>query len=426
MPTPDISVPRRQAALALADQIAESVAHLPDAAELVPEWRDQSLSKGAAGIAVLHAVQARAGIGGRDLAHAWLSRAARNALNTGPSAGLWWGAPAVAFAIAVTAPDNPESGPPGGHYQSARRALDTAVADLTRARLQAAADRIAAAVRPPRAEYDLVSGLTGLGAYLLHRAPAGGLLRDVLTYLTRLADPVSAGDDAGAGVPGWWTSDIPLGRPEERFAGGHGDLGVAHGITGPLALLSLAMRRGITVPGQADAIDRICRWLDHWQQDGPAGSWWPMRVPWPDVRAEQTTEDGPARPSWCYGTPGITRAQQLAGLALGDTDRQHRAERVLLACVSDPAQLGQLTDPALCHGWAGLVATVWHAAADASSPALASRLPGLVDTLITRTETAGACPPWLIEGTAGVAVTLHILTHPSTAPAGWPTCLLLS
>jgi hypothetical protein len=31
-------------------------------------------------------------------------------------------------------------------------------------------------------------------------------------------------------APGWWTSDIPAGKPPDRFRSGHADLGVAHGI----------------------------------------------------------------------------------------------------------------------------------------------------------------------------------------------------
>ncbi|MGH3701089.1 MAG: hypothetical protein ACRDRU_29635 [Pseudonocardiaceae bacterium] len=34
-------------------------------------------------------------------------------------------------------------------------------------------------------------------------------------------------------------------------------------------------------------------------------------------RPQQTT---PMRPSWCYSTPGLARAQQLAGQATADTD----------------------------------------------------------------------------------------------------------
>lgn len=44
-------------------------------------------------------------------------------------------------------------------------------------------------------------------------------------------------------------------------------------------------------------------------------------------------------------------------------------------CVADPVQLDRIIDPALCHGWAGVLATVWCAAADARSPDLRGHLP---------------------------------------------------
>lgn len=63
---------------------------------------------------------------------------------------------------------------------------------------------------------------------------------------------------------------------------------------------------------------------------------------------------GPQRPSWCYGTPGLARAQQLAALALTDPRRQQLAEHALAGYVSDVRQLSQLRDASVCHGWAGL------------------------------------------------------------------------
>lgn len=38
------------------------------------------------------------------------------------------------------------------------------------------------------------------------------------------------------------------------MSGGHADLGMTHGISGPLALLALAMRRGVTVAGHAAGV----------------------------------------------------------------------------------------------------------------------------------------------------------------------------
>jgi hypothetical protein len=136
-------------------------------------------------------------------------------------------------------------------------------------------------------------------------------------------------------------------------------------------------------------------------------------------------QPGPARPSWCYGTPGLARAQQLAGLALPDPARQEMAEHALARCLADPHQLARLTDPALCHGQAGLIMTAWCAGADARSPGIAAHLPRLVNTLVTHAkDTPPEQPHGLIEGVAGVALTLHTIATGTTR--GWPTCLLLN
>lgn len=385
-----------------------------------PRWRGQSLSKGAAGVAVLHGVRAHAGLGGWDRVRGWLACATREDLSAGAGAGLWFGAPAVAFAVSAAAPP--------GTYSRAMEALDAAITRLVQARLAAASARMAATLRPSLAEFDLVRGLTGLGAYLLCRAPHGKLVRQVLTYLVRLTEPLPADDQAGACAPGWWTSDVPSGQPVGAFRSGHADLGMAHGINGPLALLALAMRQGITVEGHAAAIDRICQWLDAWRHDGPAGPWWPERVRLAELRTGRSIHCGPARPSWCYGTPGMARAQQLAGHALGDHARQQRAEHALASCLSDPAQLTRLTDPALCHGWAGLIATAWYAAADAISPDIGTHLPYLLNTLLDHAD-RGDSPSWqqlpgLIEGSAGIALTLHSMATGTNNC--WETCLLIN
>ncbi|MGH3776471.1 MAG: lanthionine synthetase C family protein [Pseudonocardiaceae bacterium] len=383
-----------------------------------PRWRCQSLSKGAAGVAILHGVRPQGAPGRGNPVHLWLACATREDLSAGLGAGLWFGAPAVAFSVSTAAPQQ---------YPRAMKSLDAAVSKLVRARLEVAFARLAAAVRPALSEFDLVRGLTGLGAYLLRRDPDGELVRRVLAYLVQLTQPLPTDDDAGPSAPGWWTSDVPSGQPAHAFRGGHADLGMAHGISGPLALLALAMKKGITVDGHTGAIEGICQWLNAWRHEAATGPWWPERVSLAELRTGRSVHNGPARPSWCYGTPGLARAQQLAGQALGDPVRQQMAEHALVSCVSDPAQLARITDPALCHGWAGLIATVWCTAADARSPEIGVHLPRLIDTLLKHVQ-ADHSPPWrlpgLIEGDAGVALTLQSVTTP-TDP-GWQTCLLLN
>ncbi|MFC5027189.1 lanthionine synthetase C family protein [Streptomyces sp. DSM 41987] len=412
---------QQAAAEAMADHLAADLTvppqsdHGDDYSPGSPRWRDQSLSKGAAGVAVLHGLRARYGLADDKPVRAWLARATRDDLTAGPGAGLWFGSPALAFALQVAAP---------GGYPGATSRLNDGVTQLVRTRIAAAHARIDAAQRPSQYEFDLTRGLVGLGAHLLHRDPGGDLVRQVLAYLVRLTEPVAAADEAGAGAPGWWTSDSSARDRDPAFAAGEANFGMAHGCSGLLALLSLAMRQAVTVDGQAAAIERICRWLEDWRQQAPAGPWWPERISLPELHAGQPHQGGPLRPSWCYGTPGLARAQQLAALALGDRARQQAAEDALARCLADPVQLARISDPALCHGWAGLLMTVRHAAADAATPDIAAHLPRLVDTLLTQARHVppGALPG-LIEGSAGVALTLHTLatgTH-----GGWPACLLL-
>src|SRR5262249_33810036 len=142
----------------------------------------------------------------------------------------------------------------------------------------------------------------------------------------------------------------------------------SHGITGPLALLALTLIDAIKIDGQAGAIRRICRWLDTWERQASGGAWWPEIVTLDDLDRGEPRQRGPVRPSWCYSTPGMARAQQLAGRALGHIDRQRNAETAFAACISDPAQLGRLVDRGLCQGTAGLLTAARRITADALTP----------------------------------------------------------
>lgn len=372
-------------------------------------WWDQSLSKGAAGVAVLHGARRRP-----DLVHHWLTRATREDISAADGCGLWFGAPALAFTLSVAAP---------GRYPTAAATVDTAVTGLVHRRLHVADARLDVGTRPTRSEFDLVRGLSGLGAYLLYRNPDGELLRTILSYLVRLTEPLAT--RYGDSVPGWWTDDIPAGSDGEEFRDGHADLGMAHGISGPLALLALAATHNVLVAGQTEAIERICAWLDHWRQPGKQGVWWPQRITPTELRTGHTSRSGPRRPSWCYGTPGLARAQQLAGLALNDPGRQDMAEQALLRCISDPGQLAGLVDSTLCHGWAGAITTTWCAAHDARGPDLGTQLPALVDQAIEHfDDPAPETATGLIDGAAGLALALHSI---ATGTAnGWTRCLLLT
>ncbi|MFJ2779775.1 lanthionine synthetase C family protein [Kitasatospora sp. NPDC087315] len=372
----------------------------------------QALATGAVGITLLHIERAHLGTGDWATVRDRLTSIARTPLVGSDDAGLFVGAPALAYVLHTAAGTT-------GHHRKTLHTLDAVVTALTRRRLDTAHTRIDRGELTTASEYDLLYGLTGLGAYLLRRDPHGDTLHDVLSYLVRLTQPIPGSD-----LPGWWVRYDPSGRTSGAFPGGHGNVGLAHGITGPLALLALAKSAGALVDGHTGAIRRILTWLDGLRQDAATGPWWPQWVTVGEHYSGAVFQDGPMRPSWCYGAPGLARAQQLAAIALGDDHRKRAAEQALLRCIADPAQLALICDAGLCHGAAGLLHTVHRVAQDsARARDFAAHLPAL-RTLLH--DQAPAREPGFLDGLAGTRLALHATEQGGSPATSWDACLLLS
>ncbi|MFF7733486.1 lanthionine synthetase LanC family protein [Streptomyces sp. NPDC007984] len=349
--------------------------------------RTQDLSEGALGMALLD-------IERRDLSTArrHLAQATARGVSTGSNASLFHGAPALEFVLARAR----------GADDDVRAAVDHVVD----ARLAAAHRRQAASALPHLAEWDLIRGMTGLAALLLSRQPPAPQLPDVLTCLVALAHPLR-GD--GRMLPGWWS---PVGPDGKTMAGGHGNNGMAHGIAGPLAVLSLALHEGVSVPGQEEAVGTFATWLDR-----HGSHYWSTAA---HLDTDQPPEAEPARQSWCYGQPGMARAQQLAALALDDPARRRAAEDTVATILTDPLHLARITDSTLCHGWAGLLMLTRAVAADSPSPA---RFTPIIQDLHRRlaADWKRLPKPGFMEGRAGAQLALN-----ATDNTGWTRALLLT
>ncbi|SHL18456.1 lanthionine synthetase C family protein [Actinacidiphila paucisporea] len=410
------------------DTIADAFAHQLEEPDVVAEavtaaaWWRQSLAHGAPGIALLHVARAANGQADWDVAHRWLSYISAAPLTLGQQGSHpFYGATALAHVLAMAAPH---------HREGLRRPLDvleTGIRADLRVRLDAANRRISQGRMATLEEFDAIHGLTGYGAYLLRRDPDGADTAAVLDYLVRLTEPLTVD---GEHLPGWWVPTGTNGRYALTMPGGHANSGVAHGIAGPLALLSLAARRGVTRPGTSDAIETILAWLDRWRP-GPS-------APWPYLVTRRELREGidnppVLRPSWCYGEAGLARACQLAALALGDPGRGDDAERTARHAFTCAEQLAAVREPSLCHGFAGLAHCARRIAADARPQSaeslrhIATRLiehagptasddPAAYARATIRTPGAGA---GLLDGLAGIA--LSRLDAPD-----WDTCLLLT
>ncbi|MQY11451.1 Nisin biosynthesis protein NisC [Streptomyces sp. RB5] len=415
----------------LAARTAESVAELlADPAPATADSHRQHLAYGPTGIALLHIERAALEEGSWQRAHSWLTAATHEPFTSGPGSHPFYGAPALAHALACVAEHLPDA------YRGARKALHRQLSADVRRRLESAHRRADAKHLPELAEFDTIRGLVGYGSYLLRHHPSGSEIRSVLDYCVRLTEPIV---HEGETLPGWWTLTGPSGRPDDRFPGGHANTGMAHGIGGVLALLALAVRRGVTVEGHREAISVILGWLDQHQGATGSGVAWPYWVTRDELRANHSTPAPPRRPSWCYGTVGIARAQQLAALALGQAGRQIAVETAAVAALADPAQLKVTTDTGLCHGVAGLCHVAARIAGDAHASTagqLRAAIPPLLDSVcppgsppeelakeLLRNEEAGN---GLLNGTAGTALALLAPATTGLTRSSWDSCLLIA
>ena len=390
-------------------------------------WRDHAVGQGHAGLALLFGALDRhqPGRGWDRTAHRHLELAARAAeALPHPPAGLFAGLAGIGLVATCLSGD-------GTRYRRLLASIDQALAAQVPALATAMHGPGGHAVR----ELDLISGLSGVGAYLLLRrgeAGAGAALGVVLGSLVA----VTGGD---AGGPRWRTPPGDLGPDERaRYPGGYLNCGLAHGIPGPLAVLALALRDGVEVAGLPAAVARTADWLAAHRADDGAGPTWPNAVPLPAGRVGDPRDPVvPARTAWCYGAPGVAAALRLAGEALGHTAHRELAAAGLSAALARSDEARRIDSPSFCHGQAGLLAiasSFARATGDAGSrravAAMAARLVDRFDPAAPLgyrdVELGGRRidQPGLLTGAPGVALALLGATSP-TEPA-WDRLLLLA
>ncbi len=227
----------------------------------------------------------------------------------------------------------------------------------------------------PVNDFDIISGLSGIGAYLLCRreerpcAPALSAIVDgLISLVTRDVIPAA-----------WYTPASLLFDDSTRasYPSGNLNCGLAHGIPGVLALLSLVKLSGLPFETLDRAIVTIGDWLATHRLDDEWGENWPAVVPLEAVErdgetalAEIDLQQAPCTPSraaWCYGSPGVARALWLAGRAVDREDYCALAVSAMQAVFRRPIPARMIDSPTFCHGVAGLLAITMRFANDTGS-----------------------------------------------------------
>ena len=393
-------------------------------------WTPFAVAEGDAGLALMcgYLDAYLPGEGWDRSAHGFLTRAVR-AAEAVPSLplGLFSGLSGLAFVAAALSRG-------GTRYQRLLDGLDDALLVRVAA--------LAEAIRQTRGgiavgQFDAISGLSGVGAYLLcrrERSPARATLQVVLSTLVALAGL----DD---GVPRWHTPQHLM--ADEAMAREHpsGSLncGLAHGIPGPLALMALALRDGVEVPGQRAAMRRVADWLVKHRVDDEWGVNWPSAAPVqsPRLAASHRTVLRPTRSAWCYGSPGVARALWLAGEALGEPRLCALAVEAFEAVCRRPRDARHIDSPTFCHGVAGLLQITLRFSNDTGKLAFAQAVGALAEQLLDayqpdrllgyyslEPEGNWVDRPGLLDGAAGVVMVL--LSAATDVEPAWDRLFLIA
>jgi hypothetical protein len=395
-------------------------------------WEPHGVAQGDAGLALMcgYLDSCFPDEGWEVTAHHYLTLAARGAERSGYLApGLFGGLSGLAFAARYLSRQ-------GTRYQR----LLTAIEEALLPRTVELADTLSQQKQGVSVgQFDLISGLSGVGAYLLCRREHQATVAALRTILRGLVALTGEED----GVPYWHTPAHLMSGEETMlrlYPNGNLNCGLAHGIPGPLGLMALALHSGVEVEGLEEAIDQVANWLSQNRVDDAWGMNWPTAVPLAPDGESAAASSLPAessRSAWCYGSPGVARALWLAGEALGNPEYRELAIDAMKAVYRRPVWERRIDSPTFCHGVAGLLQVTLRFANDTGMPlfkeaakALSEQLLSLhdPDTLLGyySLEPGGqrVDQPGLLDGAPGVALVL--LAAATDVQPTWDRLFLLS
>jgi hypothetical protein len=384
-------------------------------------WQDHSLAQGYSGLALVCGYLDRAfpENGWDRIGHDYLRRAVAG-LERLPAVGggLWGGVAGVAMATDVLSRG-------GQRYARLSAQLDAAILAWAKTTAHGLCRDDCGL---PVARFDLISGLVGVGCYLLGRddcETARHGLRQVLSAVVALAE-----DEAG--LPRWFTPPQYLDAANRaRFPRGSLNCGLAHGVPGLLALLALAELNGVAVRNGPAAMRRLADWITLTRQKDEYGPTWPAIVQVGTRKQPSRSRDG-----WCYGSPGVARALWLAGQAIPDKSMQELSVAAMAAVFARPVAVRNIDSPTFCHGVAGLLGVTLQFARDSSDACFAAATASLSEQLIELYEPSSLLgyrsrergrvaidQPGLLDGSPGVLLVLMAAIGGITEDWGRPFLL---
>lgn len=135
-------------------------------------------------------------------------------------------------------------------------------------------------------------------------------------------------------------------------------LGLAHGVAGVLAALSLSEKKGLSISGQKEVMNSLCKdyLLDSLRKEADI-LYWPSMLFY-DSANREIFRLPTKKMSWCHGSLGILRAIQLYAQSMRMTSLEDWVFDRFNVITGIPFETLNLDSPIFCHGIAGLLTTL--------------------------------------------------------------------
>lgn len=327
--TPLLSGKQKDRAIGDGQAIARALMALSSPEDYLPRYAsdsDVSVGSGVAGLAVSLAALAGCGIApdAGDRALELLEVSTQAMASVEMDASLYGGYSGIAWAFSrLSIP----SGSPAEDDELSE--VDTELATLL-------------SESPWTRDYDLISGLAGMGVYALERLPRPTARKCLEQIVDRLEETAERRD----GGLTWHTDPNLLTEYQLRTTpDGYYNLGLAHGVPGVVGLLGQICAAGILVERSRDLLDGAVAWMLNSSRPGDVSfPYWTG----PGLERSRT------RLAWCYGDPGVAAALLVAGRCVQEPAWERHAIEIALRSASRPAGDAGVVDASLCHGAAGL------------------------------------------------------------------------
>jgi lantibiotic modifying enzyme len=198
---------------------------------------------------------------------------------------------------------------------------------------------------PWRADYDLIAGLVGYGAFALERRPSTVRRELLASIVHRLAETRT---DTPDGITWFTRPHLLTQRQRERDPNGFYNLGLAHGVPGVIALLAQVCAEDIEPELARSLLNGAVSWLLAREIRSGEGM-----IPMTLTSEGTAVDNSSSRIAWCYGDLGIAAALLWAARSVRESEWEREAIRIATRAARRPLQESRVIDAGLCHGAAG-------------------------------------------------------------------------